>query len=41
MAANTVKPEFSYRENKDGTFDSICMKCYLTVCGAEAQVQHS
>jgi len=27
-----ARPEFSYRKNKDGTIDSICMFCFLTVC---------
>jgi hypothetical protein len=26
------QPAFSYRENKDGTCDSICLECYRTVC---------
>ncbi len=24
------KPAFSYRTNRDGSLDSICMSCYLT-----------
>src|SRR5215467_13277526 len=27
-----AKPDFSYRRNADGSLDSICMHCYLTVC---------
>ena len=27
-----ARPEFSYRKNTDGTIDSICMLCLLTVC---------
>ena len=27
-----VEPEFAYRDNQDGTIDSICLHCYLTVC---------
>jgi len=25
------KPQFTHRKNSDGTYDSICMKCFLTV----------
>ncbi len=24
-------PEFQYRNNGDGTWDSICLRCFLTV----------
>ena len=26
--------EFVHRQNQDGTFDSICLSCYLTVSSA-------
>jgi hypothetical protein len=26
--------EFAHRQNADGTFDSICLSCYLTVSSA-------
>ena len=29
--------EFAHRENEDGTFDSICLSCYLTVASAEKE----
>jgi len=32
MSAQTLEPEFTYRKNKDATFDSICMQCYQIVC---------
>lgn len=25
------QPEFQYRNNGDGTWDSICLRCFLTV----------
>jgi hypothetical protein len=27
-----VHPAFVHRGNRDGTIDSICRQCYLTVC---------
>jgi hypothetical protein len=29
--------EFSHRLNADGTFDSICMSCFLTIGTAESE----
>jgi hypothetical protein len=29
---------FPHRQNKDGTFDSICPKCFLTIAKAQAEV---
>jgi hypothetical protein len=26
--------EFKHRDNHDGTFDSICLSCFATVCTA-------
>ena len=33
MADNSPFPaaEYQYRKNQDGTFDSICLYCFLTV----------
>ena len=28
---------FHHRENSDGTFDSICLRCFLTVGSAESE----
>ena len=28
------KSEFKHRDNQDGTFDSICLRCFSTVCTA-------
>jgi len=40
--------DYAHRENPDGTFDSICLHCYLTVMQANteqalavAEAQHS
>jgi hypothetical protein len=40
--------EYAHRQNTDGTFDSICLSCFLTVSSAnsefelaEAETQHS
>ena len=32
---------FAHRENRDGTFDSICMKCFATVASSlkEAELE--
>ena len=34
--------EFAHRQNADGTFDSICLSCYLTVSSAlsESELVH-
>ncbi|MDT8068275.1 MAG: hypothetical protein ROO76_08925 [Terriglobia bacterium] len=29
--ATLPRPEFQYRNNGDGTWDSICLRCFLTV----------
>jgi hypothetical protein len=29
--------EFAHRQNADGTFDSICLSCYLTITTAETE----
>jgi hypothetical protein len=33
---NTFYP---HRRNKDGTFDSICLKCFLTVAHTETEAE--
>jgi len=33
------KRDFTRRPNADGTFDSICMRCYLTVASGTATDQ--
>ena len=33
MAANRV-PFYSHRQNRDGSFDSICSRCFATVAHA-------
>ena len=30
MTKVTLAPTFRHRRNQDGTWDSICMRCYLT-----------
>jgi hypothetical protein len=32
MAYPPVLPAFTHRDNKDGTTDSFCRNCFLTVC---------
>lgn len=32
-----VHPTFSYRENHDGTADSVCQRCYVTVCTSKCE----
>ena len=35
---NTVgNSEYEHRQNADGTFDSICLSCYLTVSSAPSE----
>ena len=29
--------KFAYRQNQDGTIDSICLLCYRTVCSATSK----
>jgi len=29
--------EFAHRQNADGSFDSICLSCYLTVTSAPSE----
>ena len=37
----TLPPLFPHRRNRDGSFDSICLKCLLTIANArnEADLQ--
>jgi len=42
-----LEKKFAYRVNEDGSIDSICMRCYLTVAAspvleelAEAEARH-
>jgi hypothetical protein len=32
--ALTLPPFFPHRRNRDGSFDSICLKCLLTIANA-------
>jgi hypothetical protein len=34
MNSSGCDDEFAHRQNADGTFDSICLSCYLTVSSA-------
>jgi hypothetical protein len=41
--ALTIPPFFPHRQNRDGSFDSICLKCLLTIANARNEadlVQH-
>ena len=31
--------KFTHRQNEDGTFDSICLSCFLTVANAGSELQ--
>jgi predicted nucleic acid-binding Zn ribbon protein len=31
-----TESDFTYRQNGDGSFDSICLDCFRTVCTAES-----
>ncbi len=33
-----TEPNFVHRTNGDGTFDSICLKCFMTVATVKYQV---
>jgi hypothetical protein len=39
---SVTPPAFARRKNKDGTFDSICMKCFATIASSlkEPEVEH-
>ena len=32
--ANKVLPFYPHRQNRDGSFDSICLRCFATVANA-------
>jgi len=34
-----MAPEFAHRMNLDGTTDSICPRCYVTVCNSRWQME--
>jgi hypothetical protein len=29
--------EYAHRQNADGTFDSICLRCFQTICSANSE----
>jgi hypothetical protein len=33
----TLPPFFPHRRNRDGSFDSICLKCLLTIANARTE----
>jgi hypothetical protein len=33
----TLPPFFPHRRNRDGSFDSICLKCLLTIANARIE----
>jgi hypothetical protein len=39
MAAQEIPPvgDFYYRQNADGSLDSICLHCFLTIATAKSQ----
>ncbi len=39
--AESPRPTFPHRRNRDGTFDSICSQCFSTVAteGTEAELK--
>ena len=34
MLSTSLEDRFAHRENKDGTFESICRQCFITVAVA-------
>jgi hypothetical protein len=34
-----TSPIYPHRHNKDGSYDSICMTCFLTVSHAETETE--
>jgi hypothetical protein len=32
-----MQPSFAHRRNRNGSYDSICTKCYATVASAESE----
>ena len=34
---STNEPKFAHRENANGTFDSICLRCFRTVATARSE----
>jgi len=34
-----LPPSFPHRRNRDGSFDSICLKCLLTIATARTEVE--
>ena len=34
-----LRPHFPHRENDDGSFDSICSACFVTVASAEKEYE--
>jgi hypothetical protein len=37
MVTIPEKSKFAHRANSDGTFDSICRKCFLTVVSSKSE----
>jgi hypothetical protein len=35
--SDLVRPPFQHRDNEDGSFDSICTRCFLTVASADEE----
>ena len=31
--------EYAHRENADGTFDSICLRCFQTIVSANSEIE--
>ncbi len=31
--------EYAHRENADGTFDSICLRCFQTIASANSEME--
>ena len=39
VMAESSAPSFSHRHNKDGSWDAICMKCYLTIATSPSEAE--
>ena len=38
-ANHAIQAQFSYRQNKDNSIDSICLRCYLTAGTADSEAE--
>jgi hypothetical protein len=41
LMSHAIGQHFSLRQNTDGTVDSICLKCFMTVSNAESEADQA